>query len=71
MQEITAPCKDCQKRHLHCHSSCEDYKKFRQYRDHIHEQKMKRVDETDFIRAVKHKATRINIQLRRISDRRK
>ena len=26
---ITGPCKDCIKRKLHCHSSCEDYRKYK------------------------------------------
>ena len=66
-----APCKDCQRRQLHCHSSCGDYKAYREYRDRIHEEKMKRVDETDFIRAVKRRATRINILLQRDGRRRR
>lgn len=66
-----APCKDCQRRQLHCHSSCGDYKAYREYRDRIHEAKMKRVDEADFMRAVKRKAARINIQMQRVRERRK
>lgn len=25
------PCKDCEKRHVGCHSDCNNYKKFREY----------------------------------------
>jgi len=28
-----APCKDCEKRHVGCHSDCNNYKKFREYMD--------------------------------------
>jgi hypothetical protein len=27
------PCYGCERRNAHCHSSCEDYKKFKQMRD--------------------------------------
>lgn len=30
-----APCKDCEKRHLGCHSDCKDYKEFTEYRKYI------------------------------------
>lgn len=67
---ITAPCKDCQKRQLHCHSSCEEYKAFDQYRREIRERKMKRAEESDFMRAVKRKAALINIKTQ-LSDKRR
>ena len=25
---MNAPCKNCERRHLHCHASCESYKAF-------------------------------------------
>ena len=31
-------CKDCTKRHLRCHSTCEDYLNFRQSKDKENEQ---------------------------------
>lgn len=65
---ITAPCKDCTKRRLHCHSICEAYKAFRQYRQSVSEQKLKIIDEKDFIKAVKNKAMSINIK-RRMRER--
>ena len=68
---ITAPCKDCSRRQLHCHSSCEDYREYREYRDRVNAEKMKCVEEADFMRAVKRKAARINILLRRDNDRRR
>jgi hypothetical protein len=58
---ITAPCKDCTKRQLHCHSICEDYKAYREYRQSVSKEKMKIIDEKDFIKAVKSKAAHINI----------
>ena len=67
---ITGPCKDCLKRELHCHSSCEEYKAFKQYRDSIREQRYQRIEEIDFLRAVKRKAADINIKCRQ-SDRRR
>ena len=30
---MVAPCKDCEKRHLGCHSSCEEYQEFRKAKD--------------------------------------
>ena len=71
MQAITAPCKDCQRRQLHCHSSCEEYKSFEQHRQAIREQKMKRVDEAEFIKAIKHKITAYSIRVKRSDERRK
>ena len=70
-ERTEAPCKNCSKRELHCHSSCEEYKEYRQFRNRIHDEKMKRVDETDFIRAVKRRATRINLLLQRDGRRRR
>lgn len=32
---MKAPCMNCTDRQLGCHSSCEDYAKFREYRDNI------------------------------------
>lgn len=66
-----APCKDCTRRQLHCHSCCTDYKEFRQHMDRIHVEKMKRVDEEDFMKAVKRRAARINILLQRDGRRRR
>ena len=31
--QTTRTCKDCEKRHTGCHSTCEDYKAFRKERD--------------------------------------
>ena len=71
MRERTeAPCKDCQKRQLHCHSSCEAYKEYRQYREQIYAEKMKRAEESDFMRAVKRKAALANIRAQ-LSDKRR
>ncbi len=32
---IPAPCKDCEKRKIGCHSSCDDYLKFREWLDDV------------------------------------
>lgn len=39
---ILSPCKDCSERVLHCHSSCERY---RQYKDTLEDYKAKRAAE--------------------------
>lgn len=70
-EKPTAPCKDCPHRQLHCHSSCTAYGEYRRHMDELHAEKMKRVDESDFMRAVKRRAARINILLRRDNDRRR
>lgn len=38
---MTAPCKDCDRRHPGCHSECEDYKTFRAEQDKVIEAKAK------------------------------
>lgn len=70
-ERTEAPCKDCSRRQIHCHSTCEEYREYRQYRDRVHDEKMQRVEEADFMRAVKRRAARINILLRRDNDRRR
>lgn len=37
MNKITSPCKGCENRYLGCHSKCEDYAKFKQYRERINQ----------------------------------
>ena len=39
--------------------------------DELHAEKMKRVDESDFMRSVKRRAARINQRLQRDNERRK
>lgn len=36
-----APCRSCKKRELHCHSTCEDYIAFSNYRKSILKEKQK------------------------------
>ena len=36
---MIAPCKDCEKRVVGCHSSCEEYKKFREFRNELNEKR--------------------------------
>lgn len=67
---VEAPCKDCTKRQLHCHSSCEAYREYRRYREQVYAEKMKRADESDFMRAVKRKAALISIRTQ-LSDKRR
>ena len=69
-ERTEAPCKDCPKRQLHCHSSCEAYRKYREHREQIYAEKMKRAEESDFMRAVKRKAALINISAQ-MSDKRR
>ena len=38
---MTAPCKDCDRRHTGCHSECDDYKMFRAEQDKVIEAKAK------------------------------
>lgn len=70
MAVVEAPCKDCTKRQLHCHSSCEAYMKYREHREQVYAEKMKRADESDFMRAVKRKAAISNIRAQ-MSDKRR
>lgn len=35
MSNCKAPCKNCPDRHLGCHSDCEKYKEFAEYRRYI------------------------------------
>lgn len=70
MAVVEAPCKDCTKRQLHCHSSCEAYRKYRQHREQVYAEKMKQADESDFMRAVKRKAAISNIRAQ-MSDKRR
>ena len=70
IERTEAPCKGCQKRQLHCHSSCEEYRGYRQYREQVYAEKMKRAEESDFMRAVKRKAALINIKTQ-MSDKRR
>ena len=70
MAVVEAPCKDCAKRQLHCHSICEAYREYRQYREQVYAEKMKQADESDFMRAVKRKAAISNIRAQ-LSDKRR
>lgn len=36
-----APCKDCSERHIGCHSECEKYKSFREFKMIQYEKKIK------------------------------
>lgn len=69
-ERTEAPCKDCSRRQLHCHSTCEEYREYRQFREQIYAEKKKRADESDFMRAVKRKAALINIKAQ-LSDKRR
>lgn len=36
-----SPCKDCEKRHPHCHSECEEYAAYREDRDKVNAERQK------------------------------
>lgn len=40
----SAPCKDCEKRELGCHSKCEKYKEYRKQHDALSELKRSKED---------------------------
>lgn len=44
---IRVPCKDCTKRHLHCHSSCDEYKQYKSEVDKANATKSKYLN-TDY-----------------------
>lgn len=71
MAVVEVPCKDCTKRQLHCHSSCEAYREYRRSREQVYAEKMKRADESDFMRAVKRKAAISNIRAQMSNKRRR
>ena len=48
----------------------EEYREYRQYREQVYAEKMKRAEESDFMRAVKRKAALINIKAQ-LSDKRR
>jgi hypothetical protein len=54
---MKCPCDGCvpPKRHLHCHSTCPDYKDFRDWKDQIKQNRRKILDEENFYNAVTHK----------------
>ena len=70
-EKLTAPCKDCPKRKLHCHSLCGDYRAYREYMEMVRELRMQRVEESDFIRAIKRKAANINTRRKLEGKRRR
>ncbi len=39
-KQIFSPCKDCKDRYELCHSMCEKYKDYREYRDYISNQRI-------------------------------
>ena len=40
-----APCKDCEARHMGCHSTCEGYQEFVKSREKLREEKIKKSEE--------------------------
>lgn len=46
---IDAPCADCQKRYVGCHSDCEDYKTWKSEQMSVAEDKRKRKNETSML----------------------
>ena len=46
---MTAPCLDCPDREMGCHSKCEKYQKYREYRHKIYEARLKNTAVGDLI----------------------
>lgn len=46
---IDAPCADCQKRYVGCHSDCENYKAWKSEQMSVAEDKRKRKNETSML----------------------
>lgn len=49
----SAPCKDCEQRELHCHSTCEKWQEFETKKQAVYAERMQIVDEYDFRKAEK------------------
>jgi hypothetical protein len=45
---MTAPCKDCSKRHPNCHSECEEYIAFDNYNQKRREERVKHLGDDDY-----------------------
>ena len=69
-ERITAPCRDCPDRKLHCHRVCERYRSYQALLEAEHEKRRKIYDEIRFITAVKRKSALIGMKNRK-SDRRR
>lgn len=50
LMKVNAPCKDCEKRQVGCHSTCEPYIKFAQERKEMNEAKVKEIEEGYYLR---------------------
>lgn len=46
---IVSPCKDCQNRELHCHSTCEEYKHYKAAIEESREEKRTEREANSFI----------------------
>lgn len=53
-----APCRDCKKRHMGCHSECEDYKAFGEERERLRQARALEGDFWGFARAGKKRRER-------------
>ena len=47
------PCKDCEQRELHCHSTCEKWQEYEAKKQKTYADRKERVDEIDFVMSVK------------------
>lgn len=52
---MTAPCKGCEYRHLHCHASCEKYAAYVNERHGYQEQKRKDAQLIEYIQKCKNR----------------
>lgn len=46
---MNRPCLNCQKRHLGCHSTCKEYKAFKEQLESIHEKKKEEFAAIDYL----------------------
>ena len=47
MKKVNAPCKDCERRFLGCHSTCEEYKEFKEFREAYNMDRKAKLDSTN------------------------
>lgn len=56
---MSAPCKDCEKRNVGCHSRCEEYQKYSAERHEINRKKMQEsISNSDYVYARRRKVKR-------------
>ena len=48
MEHVSCPCKNCEDRNSDCHSKCEEYKKYFDYRRHLSKKRKEYYDTSYF-----------------------